>query len=70
MKTVKDWYKSRTLWTAIIQFLIALGLVLQEQNPEIEVGGWALLIKSVWDILLRYRTNELVNVPRFLTFTK
>ena len=51
---MKDFYKSRTLWIAVIQCIIAVITVLE---GHYQIGG-VLIIKSVLDIMLRVATTQ------------
>lgn len=51
----KDWWTSKTLWLAVIQFVIGGLVVLGNQYPE--VGGF-LMAKSFLDMVLRFMTTE------------
>ena len=52
---MKNWYYSKTLWLAALQFAFGGVMMLQAQYPEI---GVLLLVKSVLDIFLRFLTSE------------
>lgn len=49
----KPWWKSKTLWVAVIQGIIGILVVLISQHPEL---GWLMVAKSVLDSFLRYIT--------------
>ncbi len=59
MNNKKEWYKSRTIWVAVLQSLVAIISIWSNIYPE--VGG-ILLAKSFVDILLRTITNKKINL--------
>ena len=52
---MKPWWKSKTMWVAVIQFVIAGLMVTGTNYPEI---GGVLMLKSVLDFVLRLITNS------------
>jgi len=63
-RLTKDWFKSKTVWIALIQLVIAvLGLILTElQQPEITILGLVAVAKSIVDLAVRYKTNTPLKV--------
>ena len=55
MEYKKDWWLSKTLWVAVIQFVIAGLMVTSTNHPEL---GWILMLKSILDFILRLITTE------------
>lgn len=55
----KVWWKSKTVWIAIIQFLIAVLAIILDQlkDPELTIAGVVLAFKSIVDIWMRFMTN-------------
>lgn len=51
----KDFYKSKTLWIAALQFTFGGFVLLQSEYPEV---GAFLLAKSILDVLIRFLTTE------------
>ena len=51
----KSWLKSKTVWLAVVQALIAGVVVFQSAYPD---AGYLLLAKSALDIFLRYITTQ------------
>lgn len=54
-KSIKDWYKSKTVWVAVLQAVAGIVVAFVAEYPE--VGG-ILVLKSSLDILLRVITSE------------
>ena len=52
---MKNWFNSRTVWLAVIQFVIGGLVVIQAQYPEL---GFIVMVKSVLDMLLRILTDK------------
>lgn len=50
---MKNWFQSRTIWIAILQFVVG-GLV--AISGEYELPGVVLMGKSLLDIVIRYLT--------------
>lgn len=50
-----NWYKSRTIWFAILQAIAGIIVVFSTEYPEI---GYIATAKSVIDILLRVVTTQ------------
>lgn len=55
---MKEWYKSRTLWLAVIQGIAGIVIAWQVEFPVADLGGYTLILKSMIDILLRLKTDE------------
>lgn len=55
---IKEWYKSRTIWVAILQAVLGITLAFGVEYPEINTVGGVLVLKSVLDMVLRYITTE------------
>lgn len=51
----KEWYKSKTLWIAILQFAVGGLVAIQGSHPEI---GGLIIAKSIIDMALRIITTE------------
>jgi hypothetical protein len=51
----KGWLQSKTFWLAIVQGAVGVVGVLATQYPE---AGWALMAKSVLDVVLRKLTSK------------
>lgn len=60
---MKKWYQSKTIWTALLQLIVAIGVVIQTQQPELDGGGYALIVKSLWDLWLRLNTGTRLSPP-------
>ena len=56
----KDWWKSRTIWLAVIQFAIGGMVALQANSPEFASVGWFAMAKSILDLMLRFLTTQAV----------
>jgi uncharacterized membrane protein len=56
---MKDWYKSKTIWIAIIQAIIGVLVVIETQYPGV---GFIVLFKSVLDTFLRVATYTELDV--------
>jgi hypothetical protein len=54
-KNIKQWYKSKTVWIAIIQFVLGGVISMTQIYPEV---GWVFMIKSMLDVSLRFLTYE------------
>ncbi len=55
MENSKAWYKSKTVWLAVAQFLVGGLMAVATSHPSL---GWAVMLKSVLDILLRFVTEQ------------
>lgn len=51
----KEWFKSKTMWVAVIQFVIAGLMITGTNHPEL---GGILMLKSVLDVCLRLLTDS------------
>lgn len=51
---MKSWYKSKTVWLAILQAVAGIVVVFSTQHPEI---GALVLMKSLLDVTLRFVTQ-------------
>ena len=51
----KDWYKSKTVWLAMLQFAVGGLVMLQTEYPNV---GYIAMIKSILDIGLRFVTEK------------
>jgi hypothetical protein len=58
--TGKPWYQSRTIWAAILQGIIGFLVAFNAENPEMNLVGWVAMLKSLYDFIIRLRTNEAV----------
>lgn len=56
-RNLKDWYKSKTIWVAILQGVAGLVVAFSTEYPE---AGGLLLVKSLVDFGLRMFTNKAV----------
>ena len=54
----KNWFESKTLWVAILQFVVGGLAVTGTNHPDM---GWILMIKSVLDFILRLQTDTGIN---------
>ena len=52
---MKKWYLSKTVWLAVITFLIGGLMALQSSFPEM---GWIIMGKAILDLLLRVITKD------------
>lgn len=55
---MKDWYKSRTIWIAIIQAVIGITVAVTHEFQDAAWVGGALILKSALDMILRAITIE------------
>ena len=54
---MKEWYKSKLIWIAIIQGALGIAMVFESQYPGV---GAVVIVKSALDILLRFATTTAV----------
>ena len=50
----KKWWKSKTVWLAILQFAVGLIAIILSSYPEM---GYLVMLKSILDISLRLLTD-------------
>lgn len=55
MQSLIQALKSRTVWLAILQSIIGIVIVIL---TEADMGGYALMVKSIADIILRVDTTK------------
>ena len=55
MGTYKKWIKSKTIWLAILQSIVAIAGIWSNTYPTV---SWLLIAKSGVDVILRYMTSE------------
>ena len=53
------WYKSKTLWLAVLQAIASL-LGTLSTSPEFQTLGWLGIVKSLVDIYLRTNTDRAI----------
>jgi len=58
METNKKWYKSKTLWLAILQGVAGILVAIINVNPNMKIVGGAMVVKSVIDFGLRLLTSQ------------
>jgi len=56
-KLTKDWFRSRTLWIAILEGLIGVGGALASDSPTIQLGSLLLALEGLKNFLLRLDTT-------------
>lgn len=56
-KKMKSWYKSKTIWIAVIQGILGVIVAVGQTFPE---AGYFLIVKTFLDIVLRTVTSEAV----------
>ena len=56
---VKSLFKSKTFWFAVVQALLGIAIV---SLTELDMVGYAAVLKSALDVVLRYKTSEPVKV--------
>ena len=56
----KDWYKSKTLWIAVVQALAGIWAVVEMENPEVKTLGAVAIVKSAIDWYLRLNTSKAI----------
>lgn len=54
-KSIKNWYKSRTVILAIFQAVLGVVAVFATEYPEL---GGVVIFKSILDFVLRYVTSK------------
>jgi len=56
----KQWFKSRTVWVGIVEFLIGVATVLAAwlQAGDFSVAGVGLLVIGVLTVVLRWLTDK------------
>lgn len=54
---MKPWYKSKTIWLAILQAISGVLLAFFQTNPTIGEVGWFVMTKSVLDVGIRLLTQ-------------
>lgn len=58
----KKWYKSKTVWIAILQAIAGIILLIATEYPDAEIIASAMMVKSVLDIIVRGLTSATVEV--------
>ena len=54
-KSIKDWYRSRTVLLAILQAVVGIVAIFASEYPEL---GGIVIGKSILDFVLRYATTK------------
>ena len=54
----KPFWKSLTVWTAVIQALIGVLTAIAAQDPSVQVVGVIAILKSFVDLANRVRTTQ------------
>ena len=55
---MKQWYKSKTIWTAVLQAVAGILTVVLAEYPALEAVGYILFLKSFVDSALRFITYQ------------
>ena len=54
---MKNWYKSKTIWLAVLQGVAGIMTAFLVDNPELAMVGWVATGKSLVDLILRMGTT-------------
>lgn len=58
---MKSFWKSKTVWLAILQCATAVIVILTTQYPELQTMSGVLILKSIVDIFLRTITTQKID---------
>lgn len=64
--TTKEWYKSKTIWLAILQFVAGvIGIIvgLLQGQSGVDIAGLIVAGKAVVDLYLRFQTETGLKSP-------
>lgn len=61
---MKKFYESRTFWLALVQLIIGVLTVIAGilENPSLTLPGVLVIIKSLTDMWLRFRTDSGIEI--------
>jgi hypothetical protein len=60
---MKSWYKSKTVWFAILQIIFGACLIVADQSTSEHIAGYAGMAAGFIQVILRWRTDAPVSSP-------
>ena len=60
---MKSWYRSKTVWFAILQIIFGACVIVADQASSAQVAGYAGMAAGFIQVILRWRTDAPVSSP-------